>query len=289
MATKKTAETKKKKKHEPKPAKPKKAAPLDPASDAALLALSPDHARAPDMPVAVARRELASLARLAHGERARLGEIGIAKAQIEDLHRFADRLGALEKSWQKARGAVQLGSASKKLREEAEALDRKLVAGGRWACRKDEEAQEELSRIAAGSGLADTIQDLRDLVEFWAAHEDALPKTDITKKDLARAAQLADDLDAAAANEAANVDAARALELRNRCFWAADELGAEIREGGRYAFQSQPKIAAKFVARYRASGNRRARAKAKAGKENASTPEPTNDGAAHADSAAPDA
>ncbi|WP_437482095.1 hypothetical protein WME75_40150 [Sorangium sp. So ce1014] len=88
--------------------------------------------------------------------------------------------------------------------------------------------------------------------------------TSITRKDLDRAKALADALEGAAANEASDASAAHALELRNRCFWAADELAKEIREGGRYAFRDQPKIAARFVSRHRTTLNRRSRRKAKA-------------------------
>ncbi|XXX76276.1 hypothetical protein WMF30_52360 [Sorangium sp. So ce134] len=239
------------------------AQPHDPTSDEALLALAPTYAAAPDMPVSIAERELTSLARLADAHAARLARIGITSDKVALLARFARRLGALEKAWQKARGAIQLTSAQRRLRDEAEALDAKLVAGGRWGCRNDPAAQAELSRIAEGSGLADTIQDLRDLVAFWSDHESALGVTDITRKDLERAKTLAGTLEDAAANEASDASAAHALELRNRCFWAADEVAKEIREGGRYAFRDQPKIAAKFVSRYRTSLRRRSREKAK--------------------------
>ncbi|WP_437675226.1 hypothetical protein [Sorangium sp. So ce131] len=246
--------------------------PVDPTSDEALLALDSTCAVSPDMPTSVAERELASLARLAQAQQARLSRIGITADKVDLLARFARRLGALEKAWQKARGAVKLTSAQRKLREEAEALDAKLVAGGRWGCRKDASAQQELSRIAEGSGLADTIQDLRDLVAFWSEHEADLGVTDITTKDLRRADALADALEDAAANEASDADAARALELRNRCFWAADELAKDVREGGRYAFRDQPKIAAKFVSRHRMSIKRRSRKKTIAA-ESAAAPE----------------
>jgi hypothetical protein len=84
---------------------------------------------------------------------------------------------------------------------------------------------------------------------------------DIAAKDLSRAAALADALDSAAANEASDVDAARAIDLRNRVFWASDELAKEFREGGRYAFRGEPKVAAKFVSRYRVSQTRKSRRK----------------------------
>ncbi|WP_437306048.1 hypothetical protein [Sorangium sp. So ce388] len=241
----------------------------DPTSDDALLELDATYAAGPDMPTSVAERELTSLARLAHAQQARLSKIGITSDKVDLLARFARRLGALEKAWQRARGAVQLTSAQRKLRDEAEALDAKLVAGGRWGCRDDAAAQSELSRIADGSGLADTTQDLRDLVDFWSDHEGALGVTDITRKDLDRARALADALEEAAANEASDASAAHALELRNRCFWAADELAKEIREGGRYAFRDQPKIAARFVSRHRTTLSRRSRLKAKQAKDEA--------------------
>ncbi|WP_437278065.1 hypothetical protein WME90_43720 [Sorangium sp. So ce375] len=248
----------------------------DPTTDEALLALDPGYASPPDIPLSVAERELASLSRLAGAEQARLAKIGVTADKVDLLARFARRLGAIEKAWQKARGAVKLTSAQRRLRDEAEALDAKLLAGGRWGCRNDDAAQAELSRIADGSGLADTIQDLRDLVDFWADHEGALGVTDITSKDLSRASALADALEDAAANEASDASAAQALELRNRAFWAADELAREIREGGRYAFRDQPKLAAKFVSRYRASVKRRSHRKVTAAAPVA-VPEPAPD------------
>ena len=243
----------------------------EPTTDVALLALSARYAASPDIPVSVAAKEIASLARLARSEQERFTAIGLDADRIATLARFGRRLEELEAAWGSARSGVKLTAAQKKLRAEAEALDPKLVAGGRWACRKDAEAQEELTRIAEGSSLADTVQDLRDLVAFWSDHQDDLGATDITAKDLARAAQLADALDAAAATESANIDAARALDLRNRVFWASDELAKEIREGGRYAFRGEPLIAAKFISRYRAAAAKRARRKSKA----ASAPAPT--------------
>jgi hypothetical protein len=237
---------------------------VDPTTDAQLLALSIDYAASPDLPIAVAGAEIASLARLAKSQQAQLTAIGLGPETIETLARHGRRLFELEEAWGAARSNVKLTAAQQKLRAEAEVLDPKLVAGGRWAFRKDAAAQDTLTRIADGSGLADTIQDLRDLVGFWSTRKDHLGKTDITEKDLARAAELANDLDAAAAKEASNVDAARALDLRNRSFWASDELAREVREGGRYAFRGEPKVAAKFVSRYRATAMQRSRRKLKA-------------------------
>ena len=238
----------------------------DPTTDEVLLGLDPSFAAAPDLPVGVAQKELASLARLAKSCSKEMGKVGITAQKIETLARYASRLKSLESGWVRARGGVKLTAAERKQLLEAEALDAKLVAGGRWGCRDDETAQAELSRIAEGSGLTDTIQDLRDLVVFWSEHPAEIASTDITAKDLARASALADALEPAAEKEDKDVDAAAALELRNRCFWSADKLAKEIREGGRYAFRLQPKIAAKFVSRYRLSAVRRSQRKARAKK-----------------------
>jgi hypothetical protein len=260
MAAKKTAQ-------KPSPKLEQKPTPTGaPTTDASLLALPASYGDAPDIPVAVAVNEIASLARLAKSQQASFTAIGLGPDVIGSLALLGRRLVALEKAWGAARDSVKLTPAQKKLRDEAEILDPRLVAGGRWACRKDGKALEELTRIAEGSDLLDTIQDLRDLVVFWAAHPKELGDTDITAKDLARATFLADSLDVAAASEGSNVDAARALDLRNRAFWAGDEAAKEVREGGRYAFRGEPKVAAKFISRYRATAMKRSRRKLKAQK-----------------------
>jgi hypothetical protein len=176
---------------------------------------------------------------------------------------MADALQQREKAWQRARQGIALSSAERKLVEEAETLRGRLVAAGRWACRADSEAQAELTRIAEGGSLADTVQDLVDLRLFWKEHEDQIRYTRIRKTDLPRADELVKKLRPAAEKEAQDGDAALALELRNRVFWAADALAKEIREGGRYAFDETPKLAAKFVSRYRTAAVRRSRKKAK--------------------------
>jgi hypothetical protein len=238
-------------------------------SEESLAALPPEFAAPPDIPVEIAKREFASLARLARSRGKDLLKIGIETAKVAGLGALAGALDTYETAWQRARKKVALGVAERKLIAEAEVLDRRLLSAGRWACRDDQAAQAELSRISEGSSLADTLQDLRDLVAFWDEHEDQFERTLLTREDLTRAIELADALETAAAKEEAEVEAAAALELRNRAFWAADALAGEIREGGRYAFQAVPKLAAQFVARHRVRAARRARRK----KEAARSPE----------------
>jgi hypothetical protein len=248
--------------------------PPDPTSDAALLSLAASFADPPDIPVDVAHRELASLVRLAKLCATDLAKVGITAETIELAARFAAVLASKQKAWLRARQGVALTAAERKLLEEAERLDAKLVAGGRWALRRDPAALAELGRIAEGSGLVDTIADLRDLQAFWHEHAEHLGRTLITPKDLARAAVLVGKLGSATEKESANVDAARALDLRNRAFWAAHALAQDIREGGRYTYATTPKLAAKFTSRYRTAAVRRNRTKNKRAAAAAITPAP---------------
>ncbi len=245
----------------------------DPISDTALLALPRDYEASPDMPVAIAQAELTALGRMAQTVAGALAKVGITPHHITALGRFAKRLGLAESQWQAARTGTTLSVNDRKKLLEAEALTAQLVAGGRWACRKDLAARATLDKITEGSGLADTIADLSDLVAFWAEHPRELVNTDITARDLARATALAAALEVTADKETRDLDAAAAQALRNRCFWAADELAREVREGGRYAFRLQPKMAAKFTSRYRLTINRRNRDKAPA-KPPAPSPSP---------------
>jgi hypothetical protein len=242
-----------------------RAAPPDPTSDESLLALAVDYADAPDIPVEIARRELSSLVRLAKRCGADLARVGIGPDTIELAARFVTVLAHKQKFWERVRKGVVLKATVRKLLAEAEHLDAKLVAAGRWALRRDPAAQAELTRIADGSGLVDTIQDLRDLQVFWEEHAEHLGSTLVTKKDLARAGALAEILEPAAEKEAAELEATQAQVLRNRAFWAAHELAQDIREGGRYAYATNPKMAAKFVSRHRAATVRRSRSKGNQG------------------------
>lgn len=256
-----------KKKKPTRAAKPSKKIELDPASDEALRALDPKFAEPPDMPVAIAQGEFASLARLGRSFAAELAKVGIGADQVEALARLAKRLAVLQERWEAARSDVVMSKAEHKALAEAEALDAKFVAGGRWACRDDADAQVKLDRIVEGSGLADTLQDLRAELDFWKDRAEQLKFTDITAKDLKRAEELIVKLEGAAEKEDGDASAARTLGLRNRCFWAADRLAKLIREGGRYAFRLEPPVAAKFSGRYRTMAVRRSRNAARAKKQ----------------------
>jgi hypothetical protein len=245
----------------PKAPKAPKLAPIDPKRDAALLMLPSSYAESPDMPVAIAIAELDALHRLATKEARTLARFGVAARQTNELGAYVKELALRERTWTVERDATA-SAEGKALREEADLLKRKMLAAGEWALRHDEDALHELARIRQGSGLPDTIEDLHQLSYFWTRHAHEMKVTKLTPKDVTRAAELAELLGDAVAEEVSNTQASRARELRNRCFWAATALASEIRQGGRYAFNEEPKTAARFVSRYRQEHNRKARRKA---------------------------
>lgn len=102
---------------------------LTPASDEALRALDPKFAEPPDMPVAIAQGEFASLARLGRSFAVELARLGIGADQVEALARLAKRLAVLQERWEAARSDVVMSKAEHKALAEAEALDAKFVAG----------------------------------------------------------------------------------------------------------------------------------------------------------------
>lgn len=237
------------------PKSPKPKATTDGQREATLLLLPSSYAETPDIPVDVAAAEIAGLYKLAKKESRTLVKFGITGKQIEALGALGKELVERQRAWVTARDGGA-SAQSKTLRQEAELLKRRLLAAGEWALRHDDDALRELARIREGSGLPDTIEDLYHLASFWTKHAHAMHETKLGATDVKRAAALAAELREIAGEEVSNLQASRALELRNRCFWAATTAASEIRLGGRYAFSDEPKVAARFASRYR-QGHRR--------------------------------
>ncbi len=235
-----------------------KAPNIDPKREAALLLLPSSYADTPDIPVEIAVTEIGTLYKLAKKESKTLGRFGIGSKQIEELGSLGKELQERQRAWITARDH-SASSDKKTLRQEAELLKSKMLAAGEWALRHDDEALRELARIREGSGLPDTIEDLYHLANFWTKHAPILKETKLVPADVKRSSALAAELHDVAGEEVSNMTASRALELRNRCFWAATAAAGEIRQGGRYAFSDQPKMASRFASRYRQTKNRRSR------------------------------
>ena len=215
-----------------------------------LAALSLDAAVTdPTMPVAQALLEADRVHREAKRARDRFAKLaGFDLEHLDGLRELAGALDDAEDAWKRLR----LDKKSSPLgleRREAEDLRAAAIASGRYLLRHDAAAQAELDHIQEGEGLADLIQDLRDLQRFIASHGEAFAE-DLHLPDGAstRMGELAELLAAGADNDEGN----RAQVHRNRCFWVLQHAVGEVRAAARYLFADKPKRLAVFAAAYAA-------------------------------------
>lgn len=248
MATKKTGSDKPKK-------SPKKK--TKPDLDAALAALSPEaRSAAPDKPVAVvlleAERLLSAALRL---KKALLALPSFPADQLPLLDLALPALSDAERAWQKARFRTRestLGAT----RKEAEALRARLLATGRYMLRHDAAARAEVERISEGEGLADLVQDLRDLgVLVGSQLGPFLAAPGVPANVLDTLSSLADTLGGGLDGESAQ----QAQERRNALCALVSRAVDEIRAAARFLLHGDPKRLDPFLSRYEANRKRRQR------------------------------
>jgi len=213
---------------------------------AALAALDGSYEEAIDLPVATVLQDFREM----HGLLARLGKRITSGSRLDagllgELPSRAAALDEAELQWASVR-KLQLPSARKQLRTEAEALRADAIAALRHFVASDAALQAKVDRIVEGTGLADLIDDLKKLRPLVDAQQGALARSGLP----ARAGDKLQDLTAALeaateqqSTERASSDEARAaLGLRNRAYWRLREAMDEIRECARYAFRSEPSL-----------------------------------------------
>lgn len=215
-----------------------------------LASLAPEAAdTAPTMPVGQALLEAERVYREAKGERGSFKKL--PGFDIDDLDYLRDLLVALddaEDAWRKHR-LDRRSDPNTEARREAEDLRASAISSGRYLLRHDPRAQAELDFIAEGEGLADLIQDLRDLNRFITAHSDAYAgDLHLPEGAAARMLELATTLMASADNDQSRA----ALALRNRCYHALQHAVSEVRAAARYLFRGKPKRLDAFVATFAA-------------------------------------
>lgn len=221
-------------------------------------ALSAHYAkRYPDQPVSVTIAEGLRLAELSKGKVAALGRVGVDPALVRGLAARVQLLVQREAAWNKARAKNTAGLSPARIKE-AEALKSRVFAAARFLLRKDAVVQQQLDQIAMGTGVADLAEDLRALGELVRAHPQVFRADPTFPKDAAskceqRAQALAVGLDP--------VEAAEALEARNRAFWLLVEANSEVRAALRYLWRDKPTLLATLGVSYVAATRKAARQK----------------------------
>ncbi|MBN2528934.1 MAG: hypothetical protein JXR76_21270 [Deltaproteobacteria bacterium] len=201
------------------------------------IGLTPDAVKAPDMPVMVLLDELSNTVLAAREHMDALAAVGVTVEMVERLEQYTEGLRAAQAICiaEKSRGRSDENIAQI---EAAEALREDLMAAGALALRNDIEGQRRLAEIREGEGLADLVDDLRNLAVlikdkralFEAIHMDV----DITA---AEAAEKGESLQRMLSEE----DVARSLvnskEMRDRVYTLAIDALKEIRLFAAYAFR----------------------------------------------------
>ena len=127
-------------------------------------------------------------------------EAGRHPERLAEVASRAPVVHEVVETWNR-RGERTTPVALRTAREDAAQLKTDLLAAGRFLLRKDPSAQRELDLIAQGEGLADLIDDLKELAEFYGRRADQLKDADVPSEPSERARDLARRLTIALARE----------------------------------------------------------------------------------------
>ena len=170
--------------------------------------------------------------------RARLLSKGLPAAVIDGL---APAAGDPHKS--ETQAALELRAYERRTR---------LSSACRFHLRNQRKALSTLDVIAEGEGTADLIQDLQDLAELITqnvTHFAADTTFDAAERS-ASASSLASELRLAVSAATVTSEQAAAKDLRDRAYSHLDDVLANLRAAGRYAYEDEPATQSKFSSAY---------------------------------------
>jgi hypothetical protein len=218
-----------------------------------LLALASTEVDAPDVPPAVVVQEAFNLVALLADPsvRTRLLSKGLPAAVIDGLGPAAGALSTAQAQWMAARDPHK-SEAQAALELRAYELRTRLSSACRFHLRNQRKALSTLDVIAEGEGTADLIQDLHDLAELITqnvTHFAADTTFDAAER-AATASSLASELRLAVSAATVTSDQAAAKDLRDRAYSHLDDVLANLRAAGRYAYEDDPATQTKFSSAY---------------------------------------
>jgi hypothetical protein len=235
------------------------------AMKSTLSAIAPEEVDEPRLPMATALQEANDLWTLASDPKVgkELVKVGLNPEAVDRLREVLDAAREAQSQWTVSRDASK-SQTQVDLERRSERLRADILSACRWSLRFDRVAKGTLSAIATGEGVADLTQDLIDLAELITRKRDSFT-TDSTF-DAGRAAEearaLATELAASTSTERLVDDQASAKDLRNRAYTLLDDLVAEIREAGQYAFRNDARLRQQFTSSYLRRRRRRSASEA---------------------------
>jgi len=218
-----------------------------------LEEIDPQDVREPAMPMPIALQEDNDLATfVSRGDvREKLVAVGIPAEGLDSLPNVVKATRTSQSNWVVQRDRSKT-DAQKEREEAAYSYRGHILAACRWNLRRDRRGLATVDAIANGEGVADLIQDLRDLASLVDDRRPAF-ELDTTfdpeaKAEAARSS--ASDLEAGLTAERLRDDQAKSKDTRDRAYtYLAGQVG-EIREAGRYAFRDDAEMKARFASTY---------------------------------------
>lgn len=196
--------------------------------------------------------EANALYEVAQKYRGALLAVGLDERFIDDLPKRTQALAGA----QAARAMVPDAKRSAEelaIEEEAYKVRNELHAAGRYATRKNPQAQSALDKISEGTGFDDGIQDLKDLSLFCDTYTAEMKSVGVALPEMSkRALELAGAFEQQLAKRRTASDAERdATNLRDRAATHLYDAMTEIRSAGAFAFRNDPSILPLFRSAYR--------------------------------------
>ncbi len=204
----------------------------------AFMAIPAEEVKAPDMPVNAAIQENENLYLWSLDDKAELMGAGLPETTIDDLTVRNGACRTAEAMWKREQHTPQ--DAQKEWEERAPAayeLHGRLLHDFRYAFRNDERLLKKVSDITDGTGDADMIQDLSNLVALGEQNSRLLAQINFDAALLATAATEADELAIllAQANGEKEIDSQVKI-TRDRAYTYMQQAANEIKNCGRYVF-----------------------------------------------------
>ncbi len=225
-----------------------------------LEALAPAEVSAPDLPMAVALQEGHDLATLvARADvRRRLLAVGLPAETLDELPLAVDATRAAQSDWVVARDRSK-PEAQAAREQQVYALRGELLAACRWSLREDRVGLATVAAIAEGEGIADAIQDLRDLAQLITSRQArfAADTTFEAASAVDRAVALAADAEQGVSLTRLADEQARCKDLRDRAYTVLSDHVSTVREAGRYAYRDDLSLRSQFASAYQRRKRRR--------------------------------
>ena len=204
----------------------------------AFMAIPAEEVKAPDMPVNVAIQENENLYLWSLDDKDELMGAGLPETTIDNLTVRNGACRTAEAMWKREQNTPQ--DAQKEWEERAPAayeLHNRLLHDFRYAFRNNQQLLNRVSDISDGTGDADMIQDLSNLVALGEANPEPLALINFDVTLLPLAATTADELAIvlAQANGEKEIDSQVKI-TRDRAYTYMKQAADEIKNCGRYVF-----------------------------------------------------